>query len=103
MDTRMLAYEQADTVAEIATWANELIGKEAPGSPGYRVVRVIQFQFIDRQDGYAALILVEVEEWPDETSNIQVALKEADIEVIEQLTASIGEAPENETTLSEEL
>ena len=98
----MLAYEQAATVTEIATWANDLIGKEVPGSPGYKVVRVIQFQFIDRQDGYAAIILVEVEEMPNETNNIQVALKEADIAVIEQLTASIGEAPESETTLPEE-
>ena len=99
MDTRMLAYEPATTVTEIATWANDLIGKEVPGSPGYRVVRVIQFQFIERQDGYAAMILVEVTDMPNETP---VALKEEDIVVIEQLTSSIGETPENETIHSEE-
>ena len=86
METRLLAYERASTVAEIATWANERIGKEVPGSPDYKVVRIIHFQIIKQQDGYTAAMLVEVENRPDEPA---VALKEADIVVIEQLTSAI--------------
>ena len=99
MDTRLLAYEQASTIAEIAAWANELIGKEVPGSPGYKVVRIVHFQVIKQQDGYAAAILVEVADNPNEPP---IALKEEDIVVIEQLTSAIEEAPEEKTTLPEE-
>ena len=101
METRLLAYEHAVTVSEIAAWANNLIGKEVPGDPGFTVVRVIQFQTINNQgnqgnqggqNGYDAMILVEVTE---KHSDTQVALKEADIEVIEELTSSIDETTQN--------
>ena len=100
-ETRLLAYEHAVTVSEIAAWANNLIGKEVPGDPGFTVVRVIQFQTISNQgnqgnqggqNGYDAMILVEVTE---KHSDTQVALKEADIEVIEELTSSIDETTQN--------
>ena len=88
METRLLAYEHADYVGEIAAWANNLIGKEVPAEPGYIVVSVVQFQVINRQSEYDALILVEVTEKQLDT---RIALKEADIEVIEELTSSIDE------------
>lgn len=95
METRLLAYEHAVTVNEIAAWANSLIGKEVPGDPGFSVVRVIQFQTTSSQNGqsgYDAMILVEVTERQFDT---QVALSEADIEVIEELTSSIDETSQN--------
>ena len=92
METRLLAYEHAVTVSEIAAWANNLIGKEVPGDPRFTVVRVIQFQTTSGQSGYDAMILVEVTEIKPET---QVALSEADIEVIEELTSSIDETTQN--------
>lgn len=88
VETRLLAYEHATTVKEIALWANDLIGKEVPGDPGYTVVRVVQFQVINGQSSYDTMILVEVTERQFET---QVALREADIEVIQELTSSIDE------------
>ena len=93
METCMLAYERAETVTEIATWANELIDKAVPGYPDYRVVKVVRFQLLPVQNGYDAALLVEVRRWFDEES--QVTLREADVKVIEQLTSSIDE-PEGE-------
>jgi hypothetical protein len=89
METRMLGYESAPTVCQIATWANDLIGKEVPGLPDYHVVKVIQFQLLNAQRGYDAMILVEVAERPPEAEHL--ALRAADIEVIEELTSAIGE------------
>ena len=94
METCMLAYERAETVTEIAAWANELIGKAVPGYPDYRVVKVVRFQLIPTQNGYDAALLVEVRQWLDEES--QVTLREADVKVIEQLTSTMNE-PEGET------
>jgi hypothetical protein len=88
VETRLLAYEHATTVSEIANWTNALIGKEVPGNAGYIVVSVVQFQLINSQGGYDAMILVEVTERQLET---QVTLRAADIEVIEELTSSIDE------------
>jgi hypothetical protein len=88
METRVLAFEHAATVSEIAAWTNKLIGEEVPGDPGYRVVRVVHFQLVSGQSGYDAMILVEVTQ---KESATQVALSEADIEVIEELTSSIDE------------
>lgn len=88
METRLLAYEHATTVSEIARWTNELIGKELPDNPGYIVVSVVQFQLINSLSGYDALILVEVTERQIDT---EVTLRAADIEVIEELTSSIDE------------
>jgi len=99
MDTRLLAYERAATVTEIATWANDLLGKEAPGSPGYQVVRILQFQFANKGDSYTALILVEVTNTPFDS---QVALKEADMVEIEQITSSIETPPARGQVLSAE-
>jgi hypothetical protein len=90
----MLAYEQAETVTEIANWANELIGKAVPGYPDYRTVKVVQFQLVRTEQGYDAALLVDVMEWLDENS--QVTLREADVRVIEQLTATIKDEPESE-------
>ena len=90
----MLAYERADTVTEIASWANELIGKAVPGYPDYRVVKVVQFQLVRTQNGYDAALLVDVMEWLNEES--KVTLREADVKVIEQLTAIIKDEPESE-------
>lgn len=98
MDTRMLAYEHAVTMTEIANWANELSGKEAPGSPGYRVVCILRFQVLDKGDRYAALVLVEV---TDISSEIQVALKEADMVEIEQITSTIEDVSTGQTTFTE--
>lgn len=89
METCMLAYERAETVTEIATWANELIGKAVPGYPDYRVVKVMRFQLVHTGHGYDAALLVEVMQWIDEES--QVSLREADVRVIEQLTSTIDE------------
>ncbi len=94
METCMLAYERAETVTEIATWANELVGKAVPGYPDYRVVKVARFQLVPTQNGYAAALLVDVMQWIDEES--QVTLREADVKVIEQLTSVIDE-PEGES------
>ncbi|MDQ2715007.1 MAG: hypothetical protein M3Z08_08880 [Chloroflexota bacterium] len=88
MKTRVLGYEHAETIAEIETWANDLLEKDVPGSPGYIVVSIVQFQIIPGQNGYDAMFLVEViEHFPEE----QIALKEADIVVIEQMTSSLEE------------
>ena len=89
METCMLACERAETVTEIATWANELVGKAVPGYPDYRVVKVVRFQLVRVQDGYDAALLVDVMQWIDEES--QVTLREADVKVIEQLTSTIDE------------
>jgi hypothetical protein len=88
MESRLLAYEHATTVNEIASWANTLIGQEVPGDPNYIVISVLQFQLIKNQSTYEAMILFEVTRKNTET---EVALKEADIEVIEELTSTIDE------------
>jgi len=88
MESRLLAYEHATTVNEIASWANNLIGKEVPGDPGYLVISVLQFQLISSRSAYDAMILFEVTHKNPET---QVVLKETDIEVIEELTSAIDE------------
>lgn len=88
METRLLAYEHAETLSEIAAWANDLTGKEVPGEPGHIVVGVIRFQIINGQSGYDAIILVEVTE---KQLDMRIALKEADIEVIEELASSIDD------------
>lgn len=88
METRLLGYERAATVNEIALWGNNLLGKEAPGSPGYIVVKVIQFQVLANGNGYDGMLLVEVTERPIDT---QVSLRAADIAVIEELTSSVDE------------
>jgi hypothetical protein len=93
METCLLAYERAESVTEIATWANELVDKAVPGYPDFRVVKVLHFQLVPLQHGYDAALLVEIRSWLDEES--QVTLREADVEVIEQLTSTIDE-PEGE-------
>ena len=88
MESRLLAFEHATTVNEIASWANNLIGKEVPGDPGYLVISILQFQLTSSQRTYDAMILFEVTHKNPET---EVALKESDIEVIEELTSAIDE------------
>ena len=101
METRMLAHEEAASVTEIATWANDLIGRAVPNAPDYRVVRVVRFQIVNRGSGYDALVLVEVTEKPDEPQEAEIALKEEDIVVIEQITSAIGDAPDGEMPVPE--
>ena len=88
MQSRLLAYEHATTVNEIAIWANNLIGKEVPGDPNYVLISALQFQLISNQSAYDAMILFEV---AHKNHGTEVALKEADIEVIEELTSAIDE------------
>ena len=90
----LFRFKRAETVTEIATWANELIGKAVPGYPDYRVVKVVQFQLVRTQNGYDAALLVDVMEWLNEES--KVTLREADVKVIEQLTSTILDEPESE-------
>jgi len=101
METRMLGYEHAASVVEIAAWANGLIGKEVPQFPGYRVVKVVQFQALHTQSGYDALLLVEVEEKATDTDKL-AAIKEADIIEIQQLTSGVGTPSPTEVPLPEE-
>ena len=88
MESRLLAYEHATSINEIASWSNNLIGKEVPGDPGYIATSVLQFQLLSSRSAYDAMILFEVTHKNPET---EVALKEADIEVIEELTSAIDE------------
>ena len=99
MDTLLLAYERATNMTEIAGWANALRGKEAPGAPGLRVIRVVRFQILDKGEYYTALILVEVS---DLASENQVALKEADMVEIEQITSGIEDVMSNQAPSSEQ-
>jgi hypothetical protein len=88
MQSRLLAYEHATTVNEIALWANNHIGKEVPGDPGYVVTSIVQFQLISSRNTYDAMILFEV---THNDHGTEVALKESDIQVIEELTSVIDE------------
>ena len=92
METRLIGYDNAHSMIEIAAWANALIGKEPAELPGYRVVRIIHFQVVHTQaSGYDALVLVEVIGSAEETE--QIALRAEDIEVIEELTSAVGDEP----------
>lgn len=93
METRLLGYDHAASMTEISAWANGLIGKELPEFPQYQVIRIIHFQALATQDGYDALILVEVVERLEETE--QIAIRAEDIAVIEELTSTVGEEPAN--------
>ena len=88
MQSRLLAYEHAATVNEIAIWANNLIGKEVPDDPDFVVISVMQFQLLSSQNFFDAMILFEV---THQEPGHELALKEADIEVIEELTSAIDE------------
>ena len=84
MDTRLVGLEHVPTVTEVAARANDLIGKEVPGSPGCIVIRVIQFELTPHGSSYDALLLVEVEEQHDPLN-----LKAADVEAIVEITSSV--------------
>jgi hypothetical protein len=88
MQSRLLAYEHATTVNEIALWANSLIDHEVPGDPSYVIISIQQFQLISSQSTYDAMILFEV---THNDQGTEVALKESDIQVIEELTSAIDE------------
>jgi len=100
METRLLGYEHATSVTEIATWANELISKDLHQLPGYRVVRVIHFQVVYTQSDYDAMVLVEVVERTNETELVE--LRAEDIAVIEELTSTVGDEPSQGTRPSRE-
>lgn len=86
METRLLGHERAETVLDVAAWANDLIGKEVPGQPGYKVIKVIQFQLVQLAAGYDAMVLVEVQE-EGESLN----LRAADVEAIVDITSAVDE------------
>jgi hypothetical protein len=92
LETRLLAYDRATFVSEIATWANGLIGKVLPDFPQWRVVRIVSFQVATLRNEFSALLLVEVTELePDDMQHIE--LRAEDILTIEELTASIDDEP----------
>ncbi|GHO60190.1 hypothetical protein [Ktedonobacter robiniae] len=41
METRLVGLEQVPSITEVASHGNELLSKEAPGDPGYIVVKDI--------------------------------------------------------------
>ncbi|GCF10030.1 hypothetical protein [Dictyobacter arantiisoli] len=86
MDTRLVGLEHVPSVMEVAARANDLIGKEVPGSPGYIVIKVIQFELTQHGSRYDALLLVEIDE-PQEPLN----LKAADVEAIVEITSAVDE------------
>ncbi|GCE06976.1 hypothetical protein [Dictyobacter aurantiacus] len=86
METRLLGHERADTVLDVAAWANDLIGKDLPGQPGYRVIKVIQFQLVQLDAGYDAMVLVEVQ-----NEGEFLNLKEADVEAIVDITSAVDD------------
>ena len=100
METRIVSYEQAKTVSEITIWANDLIGKEVPGVPGYRVVSILRFQLLSSTDGagYSAMLLVEVMQ---EQVEEQIALREADIVAIEQITSTVDDGEPGEDPVAQ--
>ncbi|GCE24540.1 hypothetical protein KDA_00240 [Dictyobacter alpinus] len=86
MENRLLGYEHAATVNEVAMWANGLLGKEVPGEPGYTVVKIIQFQLIQISNGYDVLVLVEVKEELEPLN-----LKKSDVEAIIDITSAVDD------------
>ncbi|QBD79550.1 hypothetical protein EPA93_27655 [Ktedonosporobacter rubrisoli] len=92
METRLLGYDKAANMTEIADWANALPGKEFPGTPGYRVRRIVSFQILPGEEGYAAMVMVEIEEMSQDVE--QTVIREADVIEIEEITSSVGEPPE---------
>ncbi len=100
METRLLAYDRATSVSEIALWGNSLIGNLLPNSPRWRIVSIVRFQILQQLDTYSALLLVEVTEIePDIMEHIE--LRAEDIQVIEELTSSIAEEPLEESRVAE--
>lgn len=84
METRLLGFEHAETVKDVAAWANGMIGKEVPGESGYRVVKVIQFQLVQLSNSYDVLALAEVKEELEPLN-----LREADVEAIVDITSAV--------------
>jgi hypothetical protein len=92
METRLLAYDHATSLSEIAAWGNALIGVVLPDSPQWRVLRIVRFQVLQQSGAYSALLLVEVTQVePDAMEHIE--LRAEDIQIIEELTASIDPEP----------
>ena len=88
METRLLAYDHATSLSEIAAWGNALIGVVLPDSPQWCVLRIVRFQVLQQSGAYSALLLVEVTQVePDAMEHIE--LRAEDIQIIEELTASI--------------
>lgn len=86
METRLLGHKDAATVLTVADWANALIGKEVPGQPGYKVIKVIQFQLVPLSAGYDAMVLVEVQEEAEPLN-----LRAADVEAIVDITSAVDD------------
>ncbi|GCE21169.1 hypothetical protein [Dictyobacter kobayashii] len=86
METRLLGHERAETVLDVASWANDLIGREVPGQPGYKVIKVLQFQLVPLPAGYDAMVLAEVQE-EEESLN----LRAADVEAIVDITSAVDD------------
>lgn len=83
METRLVGLKQVPSITEVASRGNELLGKEAPGNPGYTIVKIVHVQVVQQPGGYDALLLVKVDQ--QEPLN----LKAADVEAIVELTSTI--------------
>ena len=61
MDSLLISEENFSTVTELTHWANNLVGRAAPGSSEHIVKRILQFQVIPTGTNLSVILLAEVE------------------------------------------
>ena len=61
MDSVLISGENLANVSELTHWANNLVGRAAPGNPDHLVKRILQFQVIPTGTKFSVVLLVEVE------------------------------------------
>jgi hypothetical protein len=61
LDSLLISGDNFPTVAELTQWANNLVGRAAPGSSDHVVKRILQFQVVPTGTNFSVILLAEVE------------------------------------------
>ncbi|MCB0193408.1 MAG: hypothetical protein KDJ65_15785 [Anaerolineae bacterium] len=61
MTTTLISKEGFSSLEEVTDWVNNLSGKTWSKNPNFKIEHVIQFQLVEKNGTYGAILLAQVE------------------------------------------
>ena len=79
MNTTLISKEGFSNLKAVSDWVNDLVGKTSPDNSNFKIIKINQFQLVEKEGAYGVIVLVETEKRQSMSSMVMSMRKDLDL------------------------
>lgn len=79
MNTTLISKEGFSNLKAVSDWANDLVGKTSPDNSNFKIIKINQFQLVEKEGTYGVIVLAEIERRQSMSSMVMSMRKDLDL------------------------